>query len=183
MLAEQHLVVRLLQATLIFGFYLAEPGYQVDEGDGFLEVKVRKIGTDLSQPSSVTVEPVPSLQKSFVNIGRQRLRTVHVSGLLLSSPKTPEVTKSPKTPKSTQVDPSRPKSTQVNPSRPKSTQVDPSQPKSTQVNPSQPKSTQSTQVIKAIQKRIWKMAWKRTIENSVRRANRQRRSDNANEIT
>ncbi|KAH3833206.1 hypothetical protein DPMN_106509 [Dreissena polymorpha] len=40
-------------------FYLAEPGYQVDEGDGFLEVKVRKIGTDLSQPS----KPVPSLQK------------------------------------------------------------------------------------------------------------------------
>ncbi|KAH3889547.1 hypothetical protein DPMN_013606 [Dreissena polymorpha] len=58
---------------------------------------------------------------------------VHVSGLLLISPKTHE---------STQVDPSQPESTQVNPSRPKSIQVDPSQPKSTQVNPSRPKSTQ-----------------------------------------
>ncbi|KAH3829047.1 hypothetical protein DPMN_131035 [Dreissena polymorpha] len=28
-----------------------------------------------------------------------------------------------------------------------------------------------------------KMAWKRTIKNSVRMANRQKRSDNANEIT
>ncbi|KAH3836645.1 hypothetical protein DPMN_110016 [Dreissena polymorpha] len=52
---------------------------------------------------------------------------VHVSGLLLISPKTPE--DDPSQPKSTRDDPSQPESTQVNPSRPKSTQVDPSQPK------------------------------------------------------
>ncbi|KAH3886390.1 hypothetical protein DPMN_010396 [Dreissena polymorpha] len=74
-----------------------------------------------------------------VHVSARDIYLVHVSGLLLISPKTPE---SLKTPESTQVNPSRPKSTQVDPSQPKSTQVDPSRPKSTRVNPSRHKSTQ-----------------------------------------
>ncbi|KAH3856874.1 hypothetical protein DPMN_099469 [Dreissena polymorpha] len=73
---------------------------------------------------------------------------VHVSGLLLTLPKTPESTQmtqvnpidrsQPKTHQDTPTDPIDPN----NPKSAQSTQVNPSQPKSAQVNPSQPKSTQ-----------------------------------------